>query len=70
MPIAFCKGFFRCLFIYFTGCCQRCAYAWFCQCSDDLRGSAGVALMRGFGGVPVICRVLPALHLCVVPVAF
>ena len=52
------------------GGCQRCAYAWFCQCSDDLRGSAGVALMRGFGGVPVICRVLPALHLCVVPVAF
>lgn len=51
MPIAFCKGFFRCLFIYF-------------------RGSASVALMRGFGGVPVICRVLPALHLCVVPVAF
>lgn len=35
-----------------------------------LGGSAGVALMRGSGGVPMIYRVLPVLHLCVVPVAF
>ena len=48
---AFCKGFFRCLFIYF-------------------RGSASVALMRGSASVPMIYRVLPVLHLCVVPVAF
>ena len=60
MPIAFCKGFFRCLFIYFRGSASVAL----------MRGSASVALMRGFGGVPVICRVLPALHLCVVPVAF
>ena len=58
------------LYILFKGFCQRCAYAWFCQCSDDLRGSFGVAFMRGSDSVPVICRVLPALHLCVVPVAF
>lgn len=51
MPIAFCKGFFRCLFIYF-------------------RGSASVALMRGSASVPMIYRVLPVLHLCVVPGAF
>lgn len=35
-----------------------------------LRGAAGVALMRGSASVPMIYRVLPALHLCVVPVAF
>ena len=34
------------------------------------KGSAGGALMRGSGGVPMIYGVLPVLHLCVVPVAF
>lgn len=35
-----------------------------------LRGAASVALMRGSASVPMIYGVLPALHLCVVPVAF
>lgn len=35
-----------------------------------LRGAASVALMRGSASVPMIYRVLPALHLCVVSVAF
>lgn len=35
-----------------------------------LRGSAGVALMRGSGGVPMIYGVLLVLRSRVVPIAF
>lgn len=58
------------LYILFKGFCRRCAYAWFCQCSDDLQGSFGVALMRGSGGVPMIYGVLSVLRSRVGPIAF
>lgn len=53
MPIAFCKGFFRCLFIYFRGSASVAL----------MRGSASVPMI--YGGLPALrlCVVSVAFRL-------